>query len=314
MTKVHPDDVLASPAGSEDGLLEMGIRQWLQLGEINDVDSTFGGQMLVALHYKDEAIEAAPTMTQWVPASQHGNFVAKVPLLAFSSCPSAVEYERNIFVRPATKEVFIWLGYHMTIKSNMPLQEYPFDRQLFRVGITCREARLVRWHLCDGPQLGVQQIDGDFRADCDVQCWQLEGVETVEVFNQRHTCYVRTKLRLQRDASYAVWNFMVRWEDALRRWQPGSVRLTKALKCAWGCTAGAHVRHRTSQHWCLWHPAVRAGGPAVCGDNAAVDNCGIKAVHSICGSPNRVRHSARQVYAAGPGFPGDSSSGDGGSR
>eukprot|EP00798_Chlamydomonas_sp_ICE-L_P027614 gene27614-7251_t len=193
-----------------------GIRQWLRLNNINDMESSFGGTMLVMLHYRDELMcEGGGQQggwSGWCPLQGNDNqgaYKPRIPNLAFVDCIQDDIFECDVLVRRSTKDVFIWLGYKLTIRSNMPLQAYPFDRQVLRVGVTCREVELVDWHLDSPfPELGPSLMSQPFKITCDLQAWQLVGLNEVACWNTSNQSYVRCLAQLQRRSSFVVLNFM----------------------------------------------------------------------------------------------------------
>lgn len=103
-------------AAAASGPLPAGCRLWFQMDNIDS--SRFGGLLIVAFHWRVPDVMALCNPPSWdklkllvKPAAWHNaaDFTGALPELALSSRIYCEVDERNVFVRPETHEVCMWV-------------------------------------------------------------------------------------------------------------------------------------------------------------------------------------------------------------
>lgn len=91
---------------------------------------------------------------------------------------------------------------------------FPFDRQLVRVGLTCRNFVLGKWEMSDPPVAGEILQGGLDAPICRVSSedreWHLDAIRDVKFFNDMsHSSYFRVIIRMERFATTYIANFVL---------------------------------------------------------------------------------------------------------
>eukprot|EP00438_Fugacium_kawagutii_P022248 Skav228606 [mRNA] locus=scaffold4464:120671:121378:- [translate_table: standard] len=91
----------------------------------------------------------------------------------------------------------------------MPLNRFPFDRQQLRIGITCRDFRLVSWHLGNAPDDWFsRETSKSCLVSSESRSFELVSVKPLEHFQNDDSSYTRMLFLLERVPYYYLWNYV----------------------------------------------------------------------------------------------------------
>eukprot|EP01043_Picozoa_sp_COSAG02_P007613 COSAG02_NODE_231_length_27944_cov_5.843347_5_plen_406_part_00 len=202
-----------------------GCRLWFQMDSMDSCK--YSGRLLLAFHFTEQgtvateaaaaaAAAAAATDGRRGSTNDEWEYVATykgaTPDVAVSCSTSSEVYERDVFVKRSTGEVYVWLGLRIVVACGQNIARFPFDRQTVRIGVTSRNFRLQAWSLSNPPIAGeLCTADATAcRVDSEAREWRLVDVKDVQYFNDmQHSSYFRFIFRVERLSGYYVTNFGV---------------------------------------------------------------------------------------------------------
>lgn len=167
--------------------------------------TAFTGILICIMHWRDESLPAGSN-SRWTPTSVDS---VAIPHLALACQLECEIFEQDLVHREKTQEFVLLQSMRITVSSCMPLNRFPFDRQQLRIGITCRDFRLVSWHLENAPDDWFsRETSKSCLVSSDSRSFELVSVKPLEHFQNDDSSYTRMLFLLERVPYYYLWNYV----------------------------------------------------------------------------------------------------------